>query len=607
MCRGEAFSVQARLSRGNVFYYMHPVGYSLMDARGGFMYQALYRAYRPEVFEDVLGQEHIVKILKNQIATDSVGHAYLFCGTRGTGKTTTARLLAKGLNCLSEGSRPCGTCAHCQAIKDGTFMDVIEIDAASNRNIDDVRELRETINYPPALGRKKVYIIDEVHMLTIQAANALLKTLEEPPEDVVFILCTTDPQKLPATILSRCIRFDFRRVSENVLTSGMDRICRDRGINVAEDALRLIASNADGSVRDGLSILDQCLSIGKESITREDVLDLIGISGYEVFLEMTDYISSGRTDEALVLLSNELAEGKDVRQFMKDWIAHYRSLLITKYVKNPENILNVSSENVMRIRAQAEKIDTAEIHEAILELANTMQDARYSTQARVLLELSIVKLSDRNFGKAFMRPAVQQPVQTAQTQATQAQAPVAQQAPANQIPVQMYSPVQEEPLSAAAMEAFGMDTSIKMTEEGIPVEVKPTPVKSQPEMQAQAAAPVEAAPTTGYSSADLERLWQRVFEEGEVTKSSFNLLRGYTTLVELTDRYFVVEAQSALRFNYLKQNSASLATIMEKLTGRRLEMKCYIAGERKPETDVEKLEETRAAIKELLGIDVKIK
>lgn len=200
-------------------------------------------------------------------------------------------------------------------------MDVIEMDAASNNGVENIRELRESVKYPPAIGRKKIYIIDEVHMLSTEAFNALLKTLEEPPEYVVFILATTEPQKLPATILSRCMRLDFRRVSENTLVSGMKAICRDKGIDVSEDALRLIAANADGSVRDGLSILDQCLSGGQSRVTRDDVLEFLGTSGIETFIEMTDFVLSGKTAEAILLLSNVLVDGKDVRQFIRDWLS----------------------------------------------------------------------------------------------------------------------------------------------------------------------------------------------------------------------------------------------------------------------------------------------
>ncbi|NLD20033.1 MAG: DNA polymerase III subunit gamma/tau [Clostridiales bacterium] len=358
------------------------------------MYTALYRAYRPEVFGEILGQEHIVKILKNQINTDSTSHAYLFCGTRGTGKTTTARILAKGLNCVSEGNRPCGECKACRDIKEGTFLDVIEIDAASNNGVDNIRELRESVKYPPATGRKKVYIIDEVHMLSSGAFNALLKTLEEPPEYVAFILATTEPQKLPATILSRCMRLDFKRVPESVLIEGMQDICKKREISVSQDALRVIAANADGSVRDGLSILDQCISGGDREVDAKDVLEFLGASGEEIFTELTDFTRKGKTADAILLLAEALSDGKDVRQFIRDWLNHYRNLLMVKFVRNPQDVVNLSVENIERIRRQGEALDLGDINRGILELSETMTAAKWSTQPRILLELAIVKLSN---------------------------------------------------------------------------------------------------------------------------------------------------------------------------------------------------------------------
>lgn len=368
------------------------------------MYTALYRAYRPEIFNEILGQDHIIKILENQLATDTVSHAYLFCGTRGTGKTTTARILAKGVNCTSEGDRPCGTCANCIAIKEGTFIDVIEIDAASNNGVENIRELRESVKFPPAAGKKKVYIVDEVHMLSTGAFNALLKTLEEPPENVMFILATTESQKLPATILSRCMRLDFKRVPEQILAGGMDRICREKGIEVSEGALKLIAANADGSVRDGLSILDQCISTGQSKIDREDILEFLGTSGEEVFLELTDMVVLQKASEALILLDSVLADGKDVRQFMKDWVSHYRNLLITKFIKKPEDILNMSVENVDRVRQQSDGLDLSDINHGIIELSKTMADAKWSTQPRILLELCIVKLSTNLVDPVSVQP-----------------------------------------------------------------------------------------------------------------------------------------------------------------------------------------------------------
>ena len=311
------------------------------------MYTALYRTYRPETFQEILGQEHMVKILKNQIAAGSMSHAYLFCGTRGTGKTTTARILAKAANCLSEDAKPCGECAHCKAIKEGNFMDVIEIDAASNNGVENIRELRESVKYPPAVGRKKVYIIDEVHMLSTGAFNALLKTLEEPPEHVMFILATTEPQKLPPTILSRCMRLDFRRVPQRVIADDMRKICQQRGVNITEDALRLLANSADGSVRDGLSILDQVLAGGDKEIDRERVREYVGTIGEDFFIDLTELVSLKKSAEALVLLNGVLQEGKDVKQLMKDWVSHYRSLLITKFVKDAEDLNNIINKFIL--------------------------------------------------------------------------------------------------------------------------------------------------------------------------------------------------------------------------------------------------------------------
>ena len=362
------------------------------------MYTALYRAQRPEVFSEVIGQDHIVRILKHQIQTGTVSHAYLFCGTRGTGKTTTARILAKAVNCLTEEDKPCGHCANCIAIKDGTFMDVIEIDAASNNGVDNIRELRESVKYPPAVGRKKVYIIDEVHMLSTGAFNALLKTLEEPPENVIFILATTDPQKLPQTILSRCMRLDFKRVPEKVLIDHMGRICAEKGIEITERALRLLAANADGSVRDGLSILDQCLSAGDKKLDRDIILEFLGTVSEEFFINLTDKVSLHDVAGALVILDEALQEGKDVKQLMKDWMSHYRSLLITKYIKNAEDMLNMSTENIEKLRDQSSQISLDEINSGIVTLSRTINDARYSSQPRILLELAIVTIKDARAG-----------------------------------------------------------------------------------------------------------------------------------------------------------------------------------------------------------------
>jgi DNA polymerase-3 subunit gamma/tau len=341
----------------------------------------------------VLGQEHIVKILTNQLRSGTVGHAYLLCGTRGTGKTTMARLLAKGVNCLSDGERPCGSCANCVAVKDGVFMDVIEIDAASNNGVENIRELRESVKYPPSVGRRKVYIVDEVHMLSAGAFNALLKTLEEPPEDVMFVLATTERHKLPATILSRCLRLDFRRVPAETIKNGMRGVCAELGVGVTEEALSLLASNADGSVRDALSLLDQCVCAVSEEVTRDVVLELLGGPGEEQLASLTDMVYAGDVSGALLRLDRLLSEGKDERQLIKDWIEHFRNLMLLKHLEKPEDVLNMSVENIDMLKEQCGRLSPSFINDSIFALAGTLNDARWSARPRVLLEVGIIRIA----------------------------------------------------------------------------------------------------------------------------------------------------------------------------------------------------------------------
>lgn len=523
------------------------------------MYTALYRAYRPEVFDEILGQEHIVKILKNQINTDSTSHAYLFCGTRGTGKTTTARILAKGLNCLSdEGGRPCGRCSACISIKEGTYLDVIEIDAASNNGVDNIRELRESVKYPPAAGRKKVYIIDEVHMLSNEAFNALLKTLEEPPEYVVFILATTEPQKLPATILSRCMRLDFRRIPEQVLIDGMAEICEKRNISVSENALRIIAANADGSVRDGLSILDQCISGGDTEVGAKDVLEFLGASGEETFVELTDLVTRGKTAEALVMAAQVLSDGKDVRQFIRDWVNHYRNLLMTKFIKNPQDVINMSVENIERIRRQSDSIELADINRGILELSRTMREAKWSTQPRILLELAVVNLSS-----------------DLQSAPVQRKAP---QAGANVSRIE----VKAEPVAAGVGSAEDRAEIVSNTD------------------KAETGESGEAE-----SMFDYNAVWNAVFEDGEAAKGSFYIIGSGGRLQDIGENEFTVVVSSEHVKSHAEKNRDLLEELMEKHTGKRRIMKLILEGTEK-QTGGKSVEEIAREAGGILGIDIEI-
>ena len=358
------------------------------------MQTALYRAERPEIFDDIIGQRHIVKILKNQLKTGTVSQAYLFAGTHGTGKTSTARILAKAVNCIGGGDNvPCGHCENCEAIREGRFVDCIELDAASNNGVDDLRAIVEMVKYPPSIGKYKVYIIDEVHMLSQAAENAFLKTLEEPPEHAIFILATTDPQKVRATIRSRCMELNFRRVTEEDLTVGMKRICDKRNIEVTDDALSTIAARANGSVRDALSILEQCIAAGDAKLDRSLVLEYTGAAGEDFFLALTDAVLSGDAGKALVYIDEILKRGKDARQILKDWNAHIRDLMIAKYVAKPENIIPMSPENAARITRQAGKTDAVFIESAIRLISEYINMGRYSERPRILLETAAVKLA----------------------------------------------------------------------------------------------------------------------------------------------------------------------------------------------------------------------
>ena len=540
------------------------------------MYTALYRSERPEVFDEILGQEHIVRILKHQIESGEVSHAYLFCGTRGTGKTTTARILAKGVNCLNEDpqKRPCGVCENCKAIKDGTFMDVIEIDAASNNGVENIRELRESVKYPPAVGRKKVYIIDEVHMLSPGAFNALLKTLEEPPENVMFILATTEPQKLPATILSRCLRLDFKRVSQKLLMEGMRRICEEKGVTLTESALKLLANCADGSVRDGLSVLDQVLASGQKEIDREAVLEYIGAAGEDFFIELTEQVSLRKVPEALLLVDRALADGKDVRGLMKDWMAHYRNLMITKFIRDPEDMLNMAAENLARIEEQSRHITMDEIRDAILRLSRTINEARWSTQPRILLELAIISIaSGESVESQPWQSGKQYGARTSQQARTinPEQEAREQTARIAQGQAQALAEAASKPGTTCGSGADRQQAETQ-TKSGIAGEEQELP--QAPGMRDEIAPHSQAQTQSLLSSAENEALWHAVFEEGEDGAGSFNLIRNGTFLARVSETEFEVVAKTSFAKRFAEQKRGQLESIMERKLGRGLRMIC---------------------------------
>lgn len=357
-------------------------------------YQALYRKWRPSEFDEVKGQDHIVTTLKNQINADRVGHAYLFCGTRGTGKTTVAKIFAKAVNCLHpvDGS-PCNECEMCKAINSQTSMNVIEIDAASNNGVDNIREIRDEVTYSPTEGRYKVYIIDEVHMLSIGAFNALLKTLEEPPSYVIFILATTEAHKIPITILSRCQRYDFKRITIDTIAGRLSDLIQREGLDVEEKAVHYIARAADGSMRDALSLLDQCVAfyLG-ERLTYDNVLEVLGAVDTSVFSRMLRCIDGGRFVEAVRLLEEVVIQGRELSQFVLDFIWYMRNLLLVQGSGDLEDILDISAENLAALKEEAQTIDNAKIMRYIRVFSELSNQVRYSSQKRVLIEVALVKL-----------------------------------------------------------------------------------------------------------------------------------------------------------------------------------------------------------------------
>lgn len=481
------------------------------------MHLALYRSERPERFNEIIGQKHIVRILQHQLETDNVSQAYLFTGTRGTGKTTTARILAKALNCTgnpADGQLPCGECENCKAIKEGRFLDVIEMDAASNNGVDDIRDLIDRVNYPPMVGRYKVYIIDEVHMLSTSAENAFLKTLEEPPAHVIFILATTNPEKVRETIRSRCMRLDFRRVSEDDLIEGMERICRRKQVNITRDALALVAQKADGSVRDGLSILEQCISGGDALVDLETVEDYLGSAGMDFYLGLTQNVIEHNMAEALKRVGDALRTGCDAKQIFSDWLEHYRNLMVVRYVDDAKRLINASEENIGRMRLQASQMDADSLEVSIRLLSEYINLARSSTQPRILLETAALHLMN---GKAVPSSKVAEMLQLAKAELKKV--PL--------VPtVQALSP--EQTMAAEPKEA---------AEPVVPVSESSVPTAAS--TAAKAAAPAvpensDVAETSFYEDGfDPEAVWDRIVDiVAQDAGASFRIMVGSTSRIE---------------------------------------------------------------------------
>lgn len=357
------------------------------------MYQVLYRKWRPKTFDDVSGQEHITTTLVNELKSGRINHAYLFTGSRGTGKTTCAKILAKAVNCLSpENGNPCGKCENCIAAEDGSFQDIVEMDAASNRRIDDIRSVIDGAVFTPAKGKYKVYIIDEVHMLTQEAFNALLKTLEEPPSHVIFILATTEVHKLPATIISRCQRFDFHRINPHVIKDRLKYVVEQEGCSITDDAALLIAAIADGALRDALSLTDRCIGLGGGEITLSVVREAAGLSGRGYVYDMASSCINKNCGEALELIAKLYGESKDMARLCEELTEHFRNLMLLKSVKNPDDILVVGRDELEVLESHAERISLSEIVHIMDVLGSAFERMNRGADSRTEMETAVVKL-----------------------------------------------------------------------------------------------------------------------------------------------------------------------------------------------------------------------
>jgi DNA polymerase-3 subunit gamma/tau len=509
---------------------------------------SFYRKWRPKSFEEIIGQERVTRTLQNAIRANRVVHAYLFAGHRGTGKTTTARILAKALNC-AQGPTPTpdNTCANCEAITAGYSVDVIEIDAASNRGIEEIRELRDRIRLAPTEGRYKVYIIDEAHMLTTEAANALLKTLEEPPEHAVLILVTTEPHRLPTTILSRCQRFDFRRISQKELVTRLQHIASTEGFEIDDKALAIIAGSADGSVRDAESVLDQLTAYAEGRITAQDVLTVLGLLEEEVALKFADAIIERDVIACLSLVNQVVGEGKDARQVSRTILDHFRDLLVAKTADQPADLLDGTESRLKMLQAQATRAPVEDILRALNTLVATEVESRWNPQPRLLLEIALIRLC---------RPEMDPTLEGLRTRL---------QAIEQRLGGELPSP-----------KAAGTKPPLKPRAAPAAVEPQraPTP-PTRDELKAEALRE-EGEVVIG----DVRRAWARVLEEVKRTKMFCHALLIEGTPLELNGSTLVVGLRTGFNFHvenlHKPENRSVVEGALERVFNHHLRLECTI-------------------------------
>lgn len=530
-------------------------------------YIALYRKWRPQTFKDLVGQEHISRTLANAITSGHIGHAYLFAGPRGTGKTSTAKILAKALNCEHGPTpEPCGQCEQCRKIADGSSMDVFEIDAASNRGIDEIRDLRETVKFAPVDGRYKVYIIDEVHMLTTEAFNALLKTLEEPPAHVVFILATTEAHKVPPTIQSRCQRYDFKRITVEEIESRLRYITAEMKMEAEDEALAMIAIQADGGMRDALSILDQCAALAEGTITAERVRQILGLVGHDWIYKMTKALAARNVQEALQILAELLRDGKDLKQVLSELSLHLRSLMIFQAAGTVE-AMDLYAEPQDVLQEQAKLFAPEVLPRMIARLHEAMTEMKWSPQPRITVEVALMELCRPEV--ASQREREEQPAGQAQQTAACNPADEARIAKLEAALAQVTALLKQATAGAGNVRPAAA-TAVSA----------PSPVP--PAMPA--AAPAAAAVAEEPASVDEAGLavWNKLFQAlRDQHKAPILACIQNARFMGLTASQFHMRMQSGLMASLVMRNyRKTIERILQELTGRELRLVC--SGEDAP-------------------------